>query len=72
LRSKRECPGVQHPSVKDACYKRGILERERYTQKELEKFTAGDRSMSKKMKRKFKKLSDDDKETLIHYYAGKN
>jgi len=30
LRSKRECPGVQRPSVKDACYKRGILERGRY------------------------------------------
>jgi len=45
---------VQRPSVKDAYYKRGILERERYTQKEFEKFTAGDRSMSKKMKRKFK------------------
>jgi len=43
-----------------------------YTKKEFEKFSSGDRSMPKKMKKKFKKLSDDDKDALIHYYAGQN
>ena len=43
-----------------------------YTKKEFEKFSSGDRSMPKKMKKKFKKLNDDDKTALIHYYAGQN
>ncbi len=43
-----------------------------YTKKEFEKFSSGDRSMPKKMKKKFKKLSDNDKEALIHYYAEQN
>ena len=43
-----------------------------YTKNEFEKFSLGDRSMPKKIKKKFKKLSDDDKTALIHYYAGQN
>ncbi len=43
-----------------------------YLEKEFDKFSSGDRSMPKKMKKKFKKLSDKDKEALIHYYAGQN
>ena len=43
-----------------------------YTKKEFSKFSSGERSMPKKMKKKFKKLSDDDKAALIQYYAGQN
>lgn len=32
-------------------------------------YSSGDRPMTKKMKKKYKKLSDEDIEALIHYYA---
>jgi len=32
-------------------------------------YSSGDRPMTKKMKKKYEKLSDEDIEALIHYYA---
>lgn len=40
-----------------------------YLTKEFGKFTDGSRDMSKKMKKKFSALSDDDKKALLEYYA---
>ncbi len=40
-----------------------------YIKQSFEDFGSGDRPMPKKMKPKFNKLEDADKEALIHYYA---
>ena len=39
-----------------------------YLEKEFATIAAGDRDMPKKMKKRFKKLSKDDRKTLIEYY----
>jgi sulfide dehydrogenase cytochrome subunit len=38
-----------------------------YLEQQVKAFTSGDRSMPKKMKKKFKKLSDKDKANIIEY-----
>jgi len=40
-----------------------------YIRQSFEDFGSGDRPMTKKMKPKFEKLEDADKEALIHYYG---
>lgn len=40
-----------------------------YLIEQFEEFSEGERDMPKKMAKKFKKLSDDDKKALIEYYA---
>ncbi len=40
-----------------------------YLEKEFAKFSAGERPMPKKMKKKFMKLDDEQKKALIEYYA---
>jgi sulfide dehydrogenase cytochrome subunit len=40
-----------------------------YTRQQFKDYTSGARPMTKKMKKKFDKLSETDKENLIHYFA---
>ncbi len=40
-----------------------------YLEEEFRKLSAGERPMPKKMKKKFKKLNDEQKKALIEYYA---
>ena len=40
-----------------------------YLHDQFEEFSEGERDMPKKMKKKFAKLSDDDKKALLEYYA---
>jgi len=40
-----------------------------YLTEQFEEFSSGDRDMPKKMKKKFSKLSDEDKAALLEYYA---
>lgn len=40
-----------------------------YVRQALKDYSAGDRPMTKKMEKKYKKLSDDDIEALIHYFG---
>ena len=40
-----------------------------YMKKQFKDFTSGERLMTKKMKKKFDELSDEEKENLIHFFA---
>ena len=40
-----------------------------YIRQALKEYSAGDRPMVKKMKKKYKKLKDGDTEALIHYFG---
>ena len=40
-----------------------------YLRQSFKDYSAGDRPMTKKMKKKYEKLKDDDIEALIHYFA---
>ena len=40
-----------------------------YIKQLFKDFSSGDRPMTKKMKKKFKKLSEEDLENLLHYFA---
>lgn len=40
-----------------------------YMRQAFKEYSAGDRPMTKKMKKKYKKLKDEDIEALIHYFA---
>ena len=40
-----------------------------YISQQMKEYTSGKRPMTKKMKKKFEKLNDADKENIVHYYG---
>ncbi|MDH5471716.1 MAG: c-type cytochrome [Gammaproteobacteria bacterium] len=70
----KECKKCHENGGSSAADDAGILAGQwsPYLRQQFKDFSSGDRPMTKKMKTKYDKLSEADKENLIHYFASFN
>jgi len=66
----RKCEKCHSSGASDASDDAGILagQYKTYLQKQFESVISGERSVSRKMKRQFKRLSEKNRNALIHFY----